>query len=183
MKEGGVLPAVLLAILLLASFAGAQYIFAQEVEVMPKFVFAGEDITVTTNIKSLGVSSDRVDIKISYEIVSESGKLVNKTDKIIDIKSSTMAIETSLSISEVFGLAENMEPGEYSILVKVDYEGEITSVSDSFQITKNGLLVKVNRLVGGNQIILIIIALMILAISIWRIIHHYIVHHKFAKKR
>lgn len=175
MKRGG---AILLFVLLLISFVSAQYIFAQEVKVTPKVLFAGENIIVSTNIKSLGTSSDRVDIKVSYEIVSDNGKLVNKSERTINMISSTMAIQTSLGISEVFMLPENMEPGNYNILVKVDYEGDVTSASDSFQITKNSFIVKLDRLVSNNQIILITIALLILGISIWRIIHHYLVHHK-----
>ena len=184
MKKGAVLFAALLGILFLINLASAQYIFVQEVKVTPKFVFAGENIIVSTNIKNLGISSDRVDIKVSYEIISENGELINKSERIIDMRSSTMAIQTSLSISEVFMLPENMEFGNYNMLVRVDYNGKITSASDSFQITKNGFLVKLDNIIGNNQIILITIAFLILAISIWRTIHHYLVHHhKSGKKR
>jgi len=65
MKRG----VILLFILLLISLASAQYIFSVDVEVMPKFISAGDNIIVNTNIKSIGISSDRVDIKISYEII------------------------------------------------------------------------------------------------------------------
>jgi hypothetical protein len=188
MKRSGVLLVVLLpvllSVLLLISFVSAQYIFAQNVKVTPKFLFAGENIIVSTDIKNLGVGSNKVDIKVSYEIVSENGELVNKSERIINIMSSTMAIQTSLSISEVFKMPEDMKPGDYNIIVKVNYEGDITSASDSFQITKNDFMVRLDRLVSDNQIILITIALMILFISIWRIIHHYLAHHhKPVKKR
>ncbi len=178
MKRGVILLAVLFLIPFLINLVSAQYIFAQEVKVTPKVLFAGESIIVSTNIKSLGISTDRVDIEVSYEIVSDNGELINKSDRIINIMSSTMAIQTSLSISEVFKMPEDMEPGNYNMIVKVDYQGDITSASDSFQITKNSFMVKVDRLVSNNQIVLITIALLILAISIWRIIHHYLVHHK-----
>ena len=162
---------ILLFILLLISLVNAQPIFNVDVKVTPKIIFTGENIIVNTNIKSLGISSDRVDIKISYEIVSEN-------DRIIDIKSSTVAIRTSLSISEVFKLSENIKSGNYKVIAKVDYQGNKTSASDSFFVTKNTFLVKLNKLVNNNPIIFIIILIIILIILIWRGIHHYHTHHK-----
>ncbi|AJF63118.1 MAG: hypothetical protein QT11_C0001G0994 [archaeon GW2011_AR20] len=174
MKRG----VILLFILLLISLASAQYIFSVDVEVMPKFISAGDNIIVNTNIKSIGISSDRVDIKISYEIVGENDELINKSDRIIDIKSSTKAIQTSLSVSEVFKLSENLKSGNYKVIAKVDYRGNKTSNSDSFFVTKNTFLVKLNKLVNDNPIIFIILLLIIIVISIWRIIHHYHLNHK-----
>src|SRR3989344_3202796 len=152
MKRG----VILLFILLLISLASAQYIFSVDVEVMPKFISAGDNIIVNTNIKSIGISSDRVDIKIS----------------------STKAIQTSLSVSEVFKLSENLKSGNYKVIAKVDYRGNKTSNSDSFFVTKNTFLVKLNKLVNDNPIIFIILLLIIIVISIWRIIHHYHLNHK-----
>ena len=180
MKRRG---AVLLAIVLLISLMGAQYLFTVEVKVMPKFIPAGGDIIVSTEIKSLGISSDRVDIKVSYEIVSRDGELINKSERIIDIQSSTMAIQTSLSISEIFTLSEDIKPGNYKMVVSVDYEGRETSGSDSFHVTKNTILNKLNKLINNNQVILVILALLILIASIWRIIQFRHRYHKKNKAR
>lgn len=180
MKRG---VAVLFFVLVLTSLVGAQYLFSVEVKVIPKFIFAGENIIVNTEIKNLGISSDRVDIKVSYEIVSEDGELINKSERIIDIKSSTMAIQTSLSISEIFTLSEDIKPGNYKLVVKVDYQGKETSGSDSFHVTKNTLLEKLNKFVNNNHIILVIIALLILAISIYRLIQYYHRYHKKSKSK
>lgn len=173
--------AILLFILLLISLASAQYLFSLNVKVTPKVISLGEDIIVNTNIKSLGISSDRIDILVSYEIVSEGGELINKSERMIDIRSSTIAIQTSLSTSEIFKLPEDIKPGNNKIIAKVNYQGVETSASDSFYITKNTFLDKLNKLVNNNQIILVIIALIILIISIWRIIHHYRTHYKKSK--
>ena len=163
---------------MLISLVSAQYLFSLDVRVTPKFISSGEDIIVSTNIKSFGISSDRVDILVSYEIISEDGELINKSKRMIDIRSSTMAIQTSLSTSEIFKLQEDIKPGNYKIIVKVNYQGEETSASDSFYVAKDTFLAKLNKLVNNNQIILVIIALLILVISIWRVIHHYCTHYK-----
>lgn len=96
----------------------------------------------------------------------------------IDIRSSTMAIQTSLSTAEVFKLSEDIKPGDYNLVAKVNYQGEETSASDSFHVTSDTLLAKLNKLVNNNQIILVIIVSVILIISIWRMIHHYRTHYK-----
>ena len=170
--------AVLLSVLLLVSLVSAQYLFGVDVKVTPKFVSSGENIIVNTNIKSLGISSGRVDVLVSYEIINQNGELINKSERMIDIRSSTMAIQTSLATAEVFRLSEDIKPGDYNLIVKVDYQGEETSASDSFHVAKDTFLSKLNKLVNNNQIILVIIALMILIISVWRIIHHYRSHRK-----
>ena len=101
----------------------------------------------------------------------------------VDIRSSTMAIQTSLRTSEIFKLAEDMKPGNYKIIVKVDYQGDEASASDSFYVAKDTFLAKLNKLVNNNQIILVIIALLILVISVWRVIHHYRTHYKKSAKK
>lgn len=169
---------ILLSTILLIGLVSAQYLFSLDVDVKPKVISLGEDIIVNTNIKSLGISSDRVDILVSYEIIGEDGELINKSERMIDIRSSTIAIQTSLSTSEIFKLPEDIKPGNHKIIVKVNYQGEETSASDSFRVTENTFFDKLNKLVNNNQIILVIIALLILIISIWRIIHHYHTHYK-----
>ena len=178
--KGGV---VLLLFLLSISLVSAQYLFGVDVKVTPKIVSTGENVIISTNIKSLGISSDRVDIKVSYKIINENGKLINKSDRTIDISSSTVAIQTSLGTSEIFKIPNDMKSGDYKIVVSVNYQGDEASGSDSFYIAKNTLLDNLNKLVSNNAIILVIIALMILIISIWRIAHHYLTRNKKSRSK
>ena len=164
----GVIP---LFILILVSLVSAQYIFHVDVKVMPKTISAGESLIVNTNIRSLGLNSnDRIDIKLSYEILDENGK-------IIDMRSSTVALQTSLSISEVFNLPNNIKSGNYNVIVKVDYQGYNESASDSFYVRENTFLGKLNELMNNNPIIFIIIFFVIFIILMWWIIHHHHTHH------
>lgn len=162
---------ILLFILLLISLVNAQYIFHVDVEVTPKIISAGENIIVNANIKSLGLSSDRIDVKISYGIQDENGK-------IIEISSSTNALQTSLSISEVFKLSDNIKSGKYNVIVKVDYQGYNSSASDSFYVKKRGIWRGAIGLLNENPIIPIIIFFLIFIIFVWWMIHHHYTHHK-----
>lgn len=162
---------ILLFLLLLINLVSAQYIFNVNAEVIPKTVSAGENFIVNTNIKSLGLdSNERIDVKISYEIQDENGK-------IIEISSSTNALQTSLSISEVFTLPSDIKPGKYNVIVKVDYQGYNTSASDSFYVKTSGIWGGAIGLLNENPIIFTIIFFLIFIIFIWWIIHHYYIHH------
>ncbi|MEK6841012.1 MAG: hypothetical protein AABX45_00255 [Nanoarchaeota archaeon] len=163
---------VILLFILLISLVSAQYIFHVDVEVIPKTISPGENVIVNTNIKSLGLSSnEKIDVKISYEIQDENGKM-------IDMESSTVALQTSLSVSEVFKLSDDIKSGKYNVIVKVDYQGYKTSALDSFYVTKNTFLDRLNILISENPIIYIILFLLIIIILIWWAIHHHYAHHK-----
>lgn len=162
---------ILLFTLLLLSLANAQYIFNVDVNIIPKTISAGENIIVNTNIKNLGLISDRINVKLSYEIQDENGKL-------IDGRSSTLTLQTSLSISEVFTLSKNIKSGKYDVIVKADYQGYKASDSDSFYVRENTFLVKLNRVLDYTPIIFIIIFFVIVIILIRWIIHHYYTRHR-----
>ena len=134
MKRG----AILIFILLLVTLVHAEYIFNLEVEVikLTKTVYSGENIIVNTNVKSLGLGSkELIDVVLSYEITDEYNNIIMQ-------RKSTLALQTSFSQSEVFILPNNIKPGYYRVIAKVDYKGYNASDSDSFYVGRKSLLGK-----------------------------------------
>ena len=166
---------ILLFILILINLVNAQYIFDLDVEVIPKTLIAPpyqNTIIVNSNIINLGINSDeRIDITLSYEIK-------DKDNKIIDLRSSTVALQTSLSVSEVFNLPSNLKPGKYHVNVEVDYKDYNTLTSKEFYIEEKTFIGKINYLIDRNPVIFVVMFLILVLLFIWWIIHHYHLHHE-----
>lgn len=163
---------ILLFVLILINSVNAQYIFSLDVEVTPDILIAPHVLIVNTNIRSLGINSDeRIDILLSYEIKDED-------NNIIDSRSSTLALQTSLSQSEIFNLPSNLKSGKYYVKVKVNYQGYKAFKTEEFYIEEKSFIGKINYLIDKNPVIFIVMFLVLILLFIWWMIHHIHLHHE-----
>ena len=94
------------------------------------------------------------------------------------MRSSTVALQTSLSISEVFNLPSNLKPGKYNVNVKVDYKDYNILTSEEFYVEEKTFIGKLNYLINRNPVVFIVMFFILIILFIWWIIHHYHLHHK-----
>ncbi|AJF63142.1 MAG: hypothetical protein QT11_C0001G1018 [archaeon GW2011_AR20] len=116
-------------LLFFVAFVDAQYMFDVDSEIInnEKVFYPGEEIIVSTDIKSLGTIKDIINVKLNYTIVDENNNLITGNE-------STIALHTSLKTTEYLRLPDNIESGTYQVRVKVSYQGYTTSASNTFYV-------------------------------------------------
>ena len=161
----------LLFLFLLINLAAAEYIFSVDVEIPTdkREILANEDLIVNTVIRSLGLDGEeRIDAKLTYTIVDENNNILDKRE-------STIALQTSLSVTEIFRMPSNIKPGNYRAVVKVSYQDYSASGSDSFYIIKTGLLGRLENFIDkdpGIFVTILFVMALIIVILFIEILHH-----------
>ena len=138
---------VFLFVLIFVNSANAQYIFNVDVEIVnpEKVFYPGKNLIVNADIKSLGITQDRIDVKLDYKILDYNGNIITERE-------STVAIHTSLKTTEIFSLPKNIKEGTYAVIVRVEDGDYSSSGSQSFYV-ESRFLAKLSVFVSENPVL------------------------------
>ncbi|MEK6907383.1 MAG: hypothetical protein AABW45_02550 [Nanoarchaeota archaeon] len=159
---------IAISLLFFVVSVNAQYILSLDAEVTEpdKTFYPGQEVMVSTDVRSLGETRDRVDIKLNYKIIDYDNNLITQRE-------STFAVHTSLKTTETFKLPEDLKPGKYNVIVKVSYGNYDSSASDLFYI-ESKFLGKSKEFIKENPFIFtygVLILIIIVAAFLYYSIH------------
>lgn len=159
---------------ILLNLVNAQYILSLDTKVTEpdKTFYSGQEVMVSTDVRSLGEIRDRIDIKLNYEIIDYNNNLIMQRE-------STLAVHTSLKTTEIFKLPEDIKPGKYNVMVKVSYGNYDSSASDLFYV-ESKFLGKSKEFIKENPFILTYGGL-ILIIAVVAVLY-YLIHRRNDKE-
>lgn len=125
----------------------------------------GKTMLATIEIFNLRLP-ERVDLLIEYEIRDLKGKAIS-------LGSETVGIETKVGFIKIFHLPSDIKDGTYLFYVKITYDGDTTSVSTSFEVSREpiGFSPDESRINPRDIITVVIILILIFLIIFLRHLH------------
>jgi uncharacterized membrane protein len=131
-------------------------LFDVKVNIPDEFLYIkpGEEGYAKINIFNVG-KTKMVDVIVDYIIKDEEGNNIISEQEVI-------AVETRTSFLKKFRIPENVKSGKYVFYVKVTYNGEVTSSSTWFNISKKQFFSLKTILVGLSIITGIILLIIII---------------------
>lgn len=93
---------------------------------------AGDELAANVQFINFGRAGHPVDVEVTYSIKDSKGEMVLES-------SETVAVATRLSLLKTFYTSESLEPGVYSVTVKVPSKDFIATATDAFTIQAKAL--------------------------------------------
>ena len=110
-------------------------IFDVDTEILDetKTVYPGNSVIVNANVRSLGLGSrELIDINLIFKVLDQNNRVILKQE-------STVALQTSLSISEIIYIPNDMKPGMYYVYVEANYKGYRGYSSEAFYVKRKSI--------------------------------------------
>ena len=118
---------------------GALFDVIIEISDNSQYLSPGDKLVAKLTMYNLG-EIKKADVTVNYYILDEAGtKILSEQE--------TVAVETRQDILKEFKLPNNIEPGEYTIYVKIEYGGKVASSISGFSV------IEVINKIDYNQII------------------------------